>query len=503
MWLAMDAEQFAEAPTYYFYDLNAKVNYKISDKNHIFLSGFFARDVLNAPEDMNEEFSIFWGNKTGNLRWMHIFSPTVFSNFSLIYTEYNFNTDIGITNTNTNTPDNHSSFHSKSDINDITLRSEFQIFPHKNHIIKTGLDITNHAFNVAAHLFDDGDIYDIDEWNITGRKTLNAVEVALYAQDEWAINEVLNTNLGARLFYFNKGNYFSLEPRLSASYKVSNVSAFKSGFAVANQFLHLIVRNDITLPTDLWFPSTETIKPSKAVQGMFGFETYFANRRYYFSVETYYKKMYNLYEYKDTVLFSLGIPLEEQFTSGEGEAYGIEFFLNRQIGKLSGWIGYTLAWTYRTFPELNHGKRFPTRYDRRHDISVVANYKFNSQWEIGASWVYASGQAYTMPTGSFLFNDDPFGNVWWENVRYNYSTRNGVRLPAFHKLDLSFMYHTTFFKLPAIWSFNLYNAYNRKNPFAWMITDHWGDWGDHTHQKKVTQFTLFPVIPSLGYSVKF
>ena len=493
MWLALNAADFADAPTYYFYDLNAKVNYKISDKDHIFLSAFFARDVLNAPDGIDEEFSMYWGNKTGNFRWMHIFSPTLFSNFSLIYTDYNFNVDIEGNRTER--------FESKSDINDITLRGELQIFPHEKHIIKTGVDITNHSFNVAAHLFMDELIEYPDDFDLLGRKTLNALEVALYGQDEWTINELFNANVGARLFYFNKGNYFSFEPRLSASYKVSDISSFKGGFAMANQFLHLIVRNDITLPTDLWFPSTETIQPSKAIQGMLGYETYFKNKEYYFTIEAYYKKMYNLYEYKDDVWFSLGVPLENQFTKGEGDAYGVEFFLNKQVGKFSGWLGYTLAWTNRTFPELNYGKTFPTRYDRRHDISVVMNYKFNKKWEVGASWVYATGQAYTMPTGTFIFNDDP-RNIQDYTTKYNYSSRNGTRLPSFHKLDLSFMYNSTFFELPSTWSFNLYNAYNRKNPFAWMIDWDW-DGNYYGNTKKVTEITLFPIIPSLGYSVKF
>jgi hypothetical protein len=500
MWMFMDSKQFDESPTYYFYDLNAKVNYKVSDEDHIFLSGFFARDVLNAPEDMSEDFDMHWGNKVGNLRWMHVFSPTVFSNFSLIYSDYIFSTNII---TDGYEDDKNAEFNSNSQINDITLRGEIQIFPHEKHTIKTGIDITNHVFDVAAIFNYEDEIIDEDEYNILGSKKLSAIELALFVQDEWAVTDELNTNLGVRLFYFNKGNYFSFEPRLSASYKVSETSSFKIGFAMANQFLHLIVRNDITLPTDLWFPSTEKVKPSKSVQGMLGFETYFFNREYYFTIEAYYKKMYNLYEYNDSVWFSMGIPLEEQFTMGDGNAYGIEIFFNKQIGKFSGWIGYTLAWTNRTFPELNYGKTFHPRYDRRHDISIVLNYKFNKKWEVGASWVYGTGQAYTMPTGIFIFDDNPLENIQVYE-KYNYSERNGTRLPAFHKLDLSFMYHSTFFGLPSIWSFNLYNAYNRKNPFAWIINTEWNNSGGYYGSDKyVSQITLFPIIPSIGYSIHF
>ena len=497
MKMFLSEESKETVPYYYFYDLNAKVNYKISDNDHLFVSGFFVRDVFDAPDEADQMGSIYWGNKTANIRWRHIFSPTVFTNFSLIYTDYSFNADIELDR------ENDDWFHSISKIRDLTVRAEAEIFPHSRHIIKTGFEITNHNFiaGATANLRiddDEGHFYLEDSIAFLGTKTYPAVELAYYLQDEWSITDNLSANIGARLFYFNKGNYFSVEPRLSAAYRVSENSSFKSGFAIANQFLHLIIRNDISLPTDLWFPSTETIKPSKAMQGVFGFETYFANKKYYFSVETYYKKLYNLYEYKDDASFSLGLPLEEQFTKGDGDAYGIEFFLNRQIGKFSGWLGYTLSWTNRIFPELNYGKKFPPRYDRRHDISLVLNYKFNPKWEIGSSWVYGTGQAYTMPTGSFIFNDDPRNSGSWQEY-YNYSSRNGTRLPAFHKLDLSIMYNSTFFGLPSIWSFNLYNAYNRKNPFAWHIDNDY----IYTSNKKVTQITLFPIIPSIGYSVSF
>jgi len=491
MWLAMNEEQFRESPTYYFYDLNAKVNHKISDRDHIFLSGFFARDVLNSPEDLDSDFDINWGNKTGNLRWMRIISPTVFSNFSLIYTDYNFRTSLF-----DDWQNSRSEFNAVSEIKDLTLRGDLQIFSFENHTVKTGVEITNHNFNVSANFYENYQEMEVEDF--TGNTKLSSLEAAFYVQDEWKISDRFNTNLGARLFYFNKGNYLSLEPRLSGSYKITDISSFKGGFAVANQFLHLIVRNDITLPTDVWFPSTETIEPSKAIQGMLGYETYFSDKKYYFTIEAYYKKMYNLYEYKDEVLFSFGIPLEEQFTKGEGDAYGIEFFLNRQIGKFTGWIGYTLAWTNRTFPELNNGKTFPARYDRRHDISVVANFALNKNWEVGASWVYGTGQAYTMPTGQFYFNDNPNRYNNWGQRKYNYSDRNGIRLPAFHKLDLSFMYHSTFFGLPSTWHLSLYNAYNRRNPFAWIL-----ERDRETERNKVTQITLFPIIPSFGYSVRF
>ena len=498
--LLLDSENKKYTPEYYFYDLNAKVNYKLSDKNHLFVSGFWGRDVLDAPDNLDDtttnNFKIFWGNKTANIRWMHIASPTLFTNFSLIHTDYSFNTLIDIDKKRKEV------FNSKSQIKDFTVRAEAQYFPIEGHIFKSGIEVTHHNFTAAAET---GMLEIDDEFDFLGTSKINAIEAAYYLQDDWTISKELAANIGARLFYFNKGNYFSAEPRLSLSYKLNETSSLKTAFAIANQFLHLIVRNDITLPTDLWFPSTEKIKPSKAYQTMLGYEKYLFDREYYFTVEAYYKKMYNLYEYKDDASFSLGLPLEEQFTVGEGDAYGIEFFLNKQIGNLSGWIGYTLAWTTRTFAELNFGKPFPPRYDRRHDISVVLSYQFNKKWEIGAAWVYGTGQAYSMPTGSYTFDDNPFSNSDYYDDRYQYSDRNGVRLPAYHRLDLNFMYKSTFFGLPSTLSINIYNAYDRRNPFAWYIYDtyNFNVGGEFEKTKKLKQFTLFPIIPSFGYSVKF
>ena len=489
----MNSKDREQIPTYYFYDLNAKINYKFSEKDHLFISGFFARDVVDNPEDSELKFGMHWGNKTANIRWMHIASSTLFTNFSVIHTDYNFYTKIELDSISTN------NFISESKIKDLTLRAEAQLFPADGHIIKSGVEITKHNFEAGAN-----STQFFDEMEFLGSKQLEAIESAFYIQDDWLLTKKLASNIGFRVFYFNKGNYFNLEPRISLSYELGTNSSLKSAFSVANQFLHLITREDISLPTDLWFPSTDTIKPSKSYQIMLGYEKYLFNKNYYFTVEAYYKKMYNLYEYKDSTSFSLGLPLEEQFTQGKGEAYGIEFFFNKQVGDFSGWIGYTLAWTKRIFSELNLGRAFPPRYDRRHDISIVLSYKFNNKWEIGSSWVYGTGQAYTMPTGAYSFDDDPFSDSYidYYSNKYQYSDRNGVRLPAFHKLDLNIMYKSTFFGFPSVFSLNIYNVYNRKNPFAWYIDEVY-DESTYEFKKVVKQLTLFPIIPSIGYSVRF
>ncbi|MFA6569900.1 MAG: TonB-dependent receptor [Bacteroidota bacterium] len=490
-----------DVPQYYFYDLNAKFNYKLSESDHIYASGYFGRDRLNPPDNTDVNFKVDWGNSTANLRWMHIVSPSLFTNFSLIFTDYNFDTELRGDSSNSVTD-----FLAHSGIKDWLLRGEAQYFPAESHVVKSGIECVWHNF---ASSLSSSFLENLDQWKMMDNN-ISGLEAALYLQDEWAITPLLSTNIGARVFYFQKGNYFRLEPRVSATYYITDFLKMKGSFAVANQYIHMIVRNDITLPTDLWFPSTERIKPSQSVQGVFGVETTFGeNAEYLLSLEGYYKNMTNLYEYKDSSLFSFGIPLEDQFTSGRGEAYGIELFLNKRMGHFMGWIGYTLAWTTRTFSELNNGKSFYPRYDRRHDISVVFSYKPSESWEFGVTWVYGTGQAYTMPTGTYFMDPIGFGNRYtdpwggdYQNKGTQYSERNGYRLPPYHRMDLNIMYNYKWFDVPFQFTLNIYNLYNRRNPFMWYIGNDW-DQQTQTSVSKVKQITLFPIIPTLGLNFKF
>jgi outer membrane cobalamin receptor len=482
-----------DAPTYYFYDLNAKTNIKLSESDRIFASGYFGKDVLAPPSNKSYEddtqFDIFWGNSTANLRWMHIESPELFTNFSLIYTDYSFESKFSQKNNSSN------NFYTLSKIEDIMARAEAQYFPAEDHIIKLGAESIFHKFISKATL-------DVNEFGINENKSIDAVESAIYLQDEWNITPLFSANIGARYYYFNSGKYGALEPRVSLSYILTDYLTLKASAAMVNQNLHLVIRNNITLPTDLWFPSTAKVKPSQSTQYVLGTESKLFDGEYLFTVEGYYRSMGNILEYKPDANFSLGIPLEDQFLVGKGEAFGIEVFLNKKVGSFTGWIGYTLAWTHRQFDGLNNGNWFYPRYDRRHDVSVVLSYTLGKDWEFTASWVYGTGQAFTMPVGNYSFTpigtgDD--GSYWNEN--YQYSDRNGIRLPAYHKLDVNFMYKYEWFGLPFELSLSLYNAYNQKNPFAWYIQNDYIP-GEGS-KNKLKQITLFPIIPSFGISFKF
>lgn len=475
-----------DAPTYYFYDFNAKANYKLSENDVLYVSGYFARDVFGVNENDNDDISVNWGNSTANMRWMHIVSPELFTNFSLVYTDYIFDSNIG---------EDDVVFNSGSRIRDIVLKGDAQYLAYDDHVIKTGADITWHNFKSKAN-FNNLD-FDIGSNNL-GESIINTFDIALYAQDEWKVTDRLDVNYGLRGYYFQQGNYLDIEPRLSATYLTDAGIRLKGAFAVANQYIHLVVRNNISLPTDLWFPSTENILPSRSYQGVLGAEMNIIDDTYLISLEGYYKKMNNLLEYRDDAEFTLGKVLEEQFTSGEGRAYGVELFLNKKIGNVTGWVGYTLAWTKRQFADLNNGKEFYTRHDRRHDVSLTLNYEFNDTWELGMAWVYGTGQAYTMPTSTYIWRDD----FNYNDEKYQFSERNGVRLPAYHRMDLNFMYKFEAYKLPWVLSINIYNVYDRRNPFAWYINNEYDpNTGDTS--KKLKQITLFPIIPTLGLSFEF
>lgn len=492
-----------EIPNYYFYDLKGKTNYALSDNDKFYLSGYFGRDVFTYPlsDDNSVNTDISWGNSTANLRWTHIYSPQLFANFSAIYTRYDFTALVEDTDTNFGGDD----FKSISGITDFMLRGEAQYFPNEEHTLKAGLEVTNHRFraDATAEIEEFGSI----DFNPTIR---HSFDVALYAQDEWKWGAHLSGNTGARLYWFEKGNYFRVEPRLALSYAIDENWKAKAAFSMGNQFLHMVVRNDIALPTDVWFPSTETVLPGEATQAVLGLETFLFDKEYHLTAEVYYKKMQNLYEYKDTATFSLSVPLEHSFARGSGEAYGLEVFLNKRIGSFTGWLGYTLSWTHRIFEELNRGREFYPRYDRRHDVSLVLTYRLGESWEFGASWVYGTGQAYTVPSGQYYFPGDPGSHdpfFYDRAVDLQYTDRNTYRIPAFHKLDLNFTNSFTMWGLPWKFHINIYNAYNRKNVFAQTVerdyNENYYETGGSQYQYRIHRYTLFPIIPTFGLSCTF
>lgn len=489
------SDKFDNIPRYNFADANAKINFVLSDRNRIFFSGFFSQDnISESPSSSDVGFDISWTNATVNLTWTNISSSTLFHNTSLLYTNYRFSTLI-----KDKIPVGQPfDFFTDSEIHDFSIKRSTEVFAAENHVIKAGAEFVYHAFSTTTSDFF---VPELKYKPFYGDK-IGALEAALYVQDEWKISEDFLGNFGFRFYYFPNGKLLTGEPRISLTYYLTDRFILRSAFAVVNQTLHMVSRSDVYLPTDLWYPSTEKIKPGRSIQGSFGFEVTSFERTFLFTAEVFYKDLKNLYEYQDNSDFSFGVNLEDQLTQGRGEAYGFEMFFNKRIGRLNGWLGYTLGYTRRYFAELNAGNPYYPRYDRRHDISFVLGYDFNPNFNLGLTWVYGTGQAYFLPIGQYSITGmtNPYNNQ--NNTYYLSSAKDAFRLPAFHKLDLSTRYIFLLKDSELEINLNLYNVYNQYNVFSKYI----GYKIDPETGEKypvLKQFTLFPFLPTIGVTYRF
>jgi hypothetical protein len=303
----------------------------------------------------------------------------------------------------------------------------------------------------------------------------------------------------------NIKTYWGIEPRLAMRFKVDKTSSIKFGATLNRQYVHLVSSSTTTLPFDLWVPSTAVVKPQIGLQTSLGYFRNFKDDMIVTSVEVYYKHMWNQIEYGEQAVGNISIDVEDLFTYGRGWTYGAEFFVKKAKGKFTGWIGYTLAWTWRQFPEINEGKPFLARYDRRHDLSVVAMYEINKHWKVSATFVFATGQRTTLPV-SFFLNEGA--------VNYVYGPRNFYQLPPYHRVDFGFIYTIIPKKKRKIdfysdISVSVYNAYNRMNPFFVYLETTGAIGGSNTGGNnnsvtfKLKQASLFPILPAVTWNFKF
>jgi outer membrane receptor protein involved in Fe transport len=495
---------------YYFYDLNTKVNYKFSDKDRIYLSGYFGRDVF-AFKNSERSFKadIPWGNSTATLRWNHVFNQKLFANTTLVYNDYKFSFGAA---------QNDFELKLSSGIRDWNAKLDFDYFASPKHKLKFGGLYTYHTFVPNVLTGSQGDT----EFEPNNDNKKYAGEAALYVQDDWVISDKININAGVRYSRFaqlgpytiydrdadgnrtdstpyGKGKaiktYGGFEPRFTVRYSIDDETSVKAGVARNLQYIHLVSNAGSTLPTDLWVPSTYRVKPQISWQYAAGYFRNFSNNDYETSIEVYYKDMENQIEYGEGYTPSLNDP-ESEFVFGKGWSYGAEFFINKLRGKFTGWIGYTLSWTWRKFDDLNDGEKYFAKYDRRHDISVVAMYELNKRWKFSGVFVYGSGNATTLPE-RFYFVDGV--------LTQEYSKINQYRLPAYHRMDLS----ATFTpnqkpdkKLQQSWVFSLYNAYSRLNPY-FIYFDQEGSPYDESLAVEARKVSLFPIIPAVTWNFKF
>lgn len=496
---------------YYFYDLNAKVNYIFSDKDRLYLSGYFGRDVFDfANNKQSLKFNIPWGNATGTLRWNHVFNNKLFGNTTAVYNNYNFTF---------NALQNDFQLKLESGIRDLSLKQDFDLYPYTGHKLKFGGIYTYHKFTPSVV----SGKQDSTVFNPNNAQVKYAHEAAVYLQDDWEISEKLKIHVGLRYSWFQqtgpykiyqtddngnridstvfgKGNavktYGGLEPRFTFRYALNDETSIKGSVTRNLQYIHLVSNAGTTLPTDIWVPSTYKVKPQISWLYALGLFKNFKDNMYETSVEVYYKQMQNQIEYKEGYTPNSLDDTENSFAFGKGWSYGAEFFVNKTKGRLTGWVGYTLSWTWRKFPALNFGEKYPAKYDRRNDMSVVAIYELNKKWKLSASFVFGTGNAATLPQRFYIVNGI---------LTQEYSRINEYRLPAYHRLDFAAIMtpkKNIRRKWKSEWVFSVYNLYNRKNPY-FVYFDQSGSPYNGTLEIQAKQVSLFPVIPAITWNVKF
>lgn len=485
---------------YYFYDLNLKVNHKISDRDRLFLSFYNGLDKLylsdngsSSGSDQELQAYLKWGNNLGAARWNHVFNSQLFCNTSVTYTQYKFAVGLSV---NDQLNDTKQSAVYSSGIRDWAGNVNFDYIPNPRHYVRFGGHYTYHTFETGAQQFKTtGFASDVD--STTGNPNIFSHEMSIYAEDDWKITEKLKINAGlhATGFLVQNNLYKSLQPRFSGRYLLGNNWSLKASYASMMQFIHLLSNSNVGLPTDLWVPATKLIKPQQSYQGALGFAKSVKNNMFEFSVEGYYKYMKDIIDYLDGADFIGGAgDWEHKVAQGTGWSYGAEFLLQKKKGKYTGWIGYTLSWTNRQFAQINDGKVYPYKYDRRHDISFVNIYKLSNKFDLAATFVYGTGNAISLPLQSYVAANVPGLNS--TDGQY-YGTKNNYRMAPYSRLDLSISKHKKKKWGVVTWSFGVYNAYSRQNPYFLYFRN------NKQGRKELVQVSLFPLIPSLSYSFKF
>lgn len=488
---------FDPIPDYYFQDLNAKITWRPSPKDKVTFTGYIGRDIFSFSRN-RFTVNFNWGNTTGNLRWQREISPTLAVSSNLLVTDYHYeirNQASGFT------------FGLTSGIRDYTAKSELTFTPKRSQTWQTGFSFTHHKLDIgrASARSSDG------SFNFQSGSSPFAQSGMVFLSNETDLTEKLQVNTGIAITGFAQKNQFfgGLEPRISWRYKWSEVLSLKANYTRMYQYLHLASNSGASLPTDLWYPSNNTVRPQISDQVAASYSLSLWDDQLFFSNEYYAKNMQRQIDLKDGASFFVNDRLDTVFVFGRGWAYGTEWYLEKKKGKLTGWIGYTLSWTWRRFSDINFGERFHPRYDRRHDISVVAMYQINDKWSLSATWVYGSGNAISLPEGRFFFQDqigttDPEALV---NVVPVIRRRNSFRMEPYHRFDVGAVMKIRpgNKRFQSDLTFSIYNLYNRMNPFFIYFETETenpdGSGGILGFQAK--QVSLFPVIPSITYNFKF
>jgi hypothetical protein len=505
---ALNRTDFA-GTNYNFYDLNLKANYIFNDKNRLYLSGYFGRDVFvynSVPRNTN--IRIPWGNATSTLRWNHLFNDKLFMNTTFIFNNYKFDF-------RAKTED--FVFSVNSGVRDFNLKFDLDYFWNSKNTLKFGYHYTFHTYspNSVQATLDDTEL----ETNLQDK---HGHEMGLYVQDEMEVSKRVKLNMGLRLALYQATGpfteiiptdpgmadtiryrtlqpiktYINPEPRISMRIGIDETSSLKAGITLNHQYAHLVSTSNSTLPTDVWVPSSKNVKPQRALQYALGYFKNFKDNMFEASVEVYYKHLWNQIEFNESYTPEFNVELEEDFVFGRGQSYGAEFFFKKRLGDFSGWVGYTFSKTDRIFEELNEGKRYPAKFDRTHDVSINLSYEINDVISLGGTWVYATGNAFTIATEVYFI-----GNA----LVTGYGDRNGIRLKSYHRLDLSMTVVPRYVqdrKFKSSFNFSIYNVYNRKNVY-FMYPNIEGDPINGDTQFQLIEVSIFPIIPSITWNFKF
>jgi len=500
MFLKLSSDPLKKNTKLYFYDLNAKANYKLNEKNRIFLSGYFGSDVFKFDDFFNTD----WGNKTGTLRWNHVFGNKLFLNSSFIFSNYDYSIGYNISG---------NLIEISSGIMDMNLKEDFQYFINTRNTLKFG-------FNSIYHTFSPGEIESEDEdyFNSTFLSKKHAFESAAYISHSLDVSSNFKMTYGLRYSNFTSvgpdtvysyndldeitgvetysksevvNSYGILEPRITLNFIIDGQSSIKASYARNAQYLHLLSNSSAALPTDLWISSSKIVKPQIADQIALGYFRNFNDNMFETSIEIYYKKLQNQIDYQNGAEIIMNKKVESQLVFGEGRAYGTELFIKKRSGRLTGWIGYTLSRTERSIDDIDNGDGYPAKHDRTHDISIVTMYQLNEKWMLSASWVYNTGNAVTFPSGKY--------EIEGKTVPA-YTNRNGYRMPDYHRMDLGATY--TIKKRERFESslnFSVYNSYGHRNPFSISFREVEND----PTKTEAVRLSLFQMVPSVTYNFKF
>jgi len=491
-------ENYSPIPDYYFYDFNAKANYTLGAKDQLFLTGYLGRDVFgfNSPGGFNFNFS--WGNTIGTLRWNHVFSPRLFLNTAVSVSDYKYDL--------TNRLDQFS-FTLGSRITDYSGRTDLEYTPNDRHVLKAGAQLTQHKFGVGRLDANSGD----GRINFGSDVNYFGLEGALYASDNYRASDHLQLEGGLRLTGFRSGSnqYAGLEPRAAARYSFSERISLKANYALMYQYVHLVTNSGASLPTDIWYPSRLGVRPQRSQQVSTGASFLLGKGKYLLTNEVYYKWGQNQIDFKDGAQLFVNPELDSEFIFGRGWSYGNELYLEKKTGRTTGWIGYTLAWSWRNFqPQrgtsgVNNGADFHPTYDRRHNLTVVILHKLNARINLTASFLYSSGSLTTLPLGRFGVQDIPGSSTGIDPRPVPiYPNRNSYQLIPYHRLDLGVVYKIGARRNQDL-TLSIYNAYNRRNAYFVFFETVKDKATDRTTGFRAQQVSLFPVIPSLTYNFRF